>query len=152
MYTYKDLQSLLDISVKWEKDLKDLYEVAELGIKNKKSKELVQFLLAKQTSMHEILTNIDVNNFGHDEFIMYTPEDHTEDLIPQHDINSQTEPDEIIGMIRDYEAKLKGYYKDIADHLISDSQKELFISLVTLKDAQLEAIDNYMRNHFKPVV
>lgn len=152
MYVYKDLQSLLDVSVKWEKELKDLYDVAQLGVLHKKSKELIQFLLTKQTRILEVLVNIDVNNFGGDEFIKYTPEDHTEKLIPSQDLHKASEPDEIINLIKTYESRLKTYYEDIADHLVSMSQKELFQSLVTLKDVQLEALNNFIREHINQVV
>ncbi|MDA3810052.1 MAG: hypothetical protein PF518_06915 [Spirochaetaceae bacterium] len=147
MYAYKDLQSLLNISVKWEKGLKDLYEVAELGIKNKDSKDLIQFLLSKQNNILDVIVNIDIHKFGQDEFVKFTPENHTEELIPQHEISKNTEPDKILFLIKSYESKLEEYYKDISDHLVSKSQKELFDSLVTLKHVQLEAIENYMKRH-----
>ena len=152
MYAIKDLQTLLDISIKWEKQLKDLYEVAEIGVKNRKSKELIQYLLAKQTSIVEVLTDIDVHKYGQDEFVMYTPENHTEDLIPQHELTSKSEPETIIKLIKSYEVRLEAYYSDIADHLVSDSQKELFQSLVTLKEAQLEALNNFIREHLKQAI
>jgi|GEM_PF-1182067 len=147
MYAFNDLQSLLDVSVKWEKELKDLYEVAELGVKNKKSKELIQFLLTKQTRILDVLKNIDVRKYGQDEFVQFTQENHTEELIPSHEISKNTEPDKIIDLIKKFETKLEEYYSKIADHLVSESQKELFSSLVVLKEAQLEAIDNYMKQH-----
>jgi len=152
MYAYKDLQSLLDVSVKWEKELKNFYDVADLGIKHKKSKELIQFLLGKQTKILDVLVNIDVNNFGGDEFIKYTPENHTEMLIPRHELKRSSEPDEIIKMIKNYELRIKEYYADIADHLVSENQKELFQSLVTLKEVQLEALNNFIREHINQVV
>lgn len=152
MFAFKDLQSLLDISVKWEKELKDLYDVAELGIKSGKSRELVQFLLGKQTKILDILTDLDVNKYGGDEFVKYTPEDHTEKLIPHHEIKRDSEPDEIIRLIKNYEDKLRGYYRDIADNLVSENQKELFQSLVTLKDVQLEALNNFIREHINQAV
>lgn len=152
MYVFKDLQSLLDVSVKWEKELKDLYDVAELGVKHPKSKELISFLLGKQTRILEVLTDIDVEKFGEDEFVKYAPENHTEKLIPVHELNKNSEPDEIIRLIKQYESKLRTYYGDIADHLMSEGQKELFQSLVTLKDVQLEALDNFIREHINQAV
>ena len=152
MYFFKDLQSLLDVSVKWEKELKDLYDVAALGVKHSKSKELIQFLLSKQTKILEVLVNIDVHKYGKDEFVQFTPEDHTENLIPQHEFKKTSEPDQIIKLIKTYESRLKGYYSDIADHLVSENQKDLFLSLVTLKNAQLEALDNFIREHINQVV
>lgn len=152
MYVYKDLQSLLDVSVNWEKELKDLYDVAALGIKHKKSKELIEFLLMKQTKILTVLVELDVHKYGEDEFIKFTPENHTEKLIPQQELKSSSEPDEIIKMIIKYESQLKDYYRDIADHLVSENQKELFQSLVTLKEVQLEALNNFIREHIKRVV
>ncbi len=152
MYVYKDLQSLLDVSVNWEKELKDLYDVAQLGIKHKKSKELIEFLLAKQTRILSVLVNLDVHKYGGDEFIKFTPENHTEKLIPQQELTGLSKPDEIIKMIKMYESQLKNYYKEIADHLLSENQRELFQSLVTLKEVQLEALDNFIREHINQVV
>lgn len=151
MFAFKDLQSLLDISIKWEKQLKDLYDVAEIGIRKEKSKELIQYLLKKQTAILDVLINIDVNKYGRGEFIKFTPEDHTEELIPQHEITGNTEPDRIISLIKTYESRLKHFYMDISDQLVSTNQKELFDSLVTLKEAQLEALDNYIRQHVHKV-
>lgn len=152
MYVFKDLQSLLDVSVKWERELKDLYDVAHLGVKHKKSKELIDFLLNKQVRILDVLSHINVEDYGEDEFVKYAPENHTEKLIPIHELNKKSEPYEIIQFIKQYEDKLQGYYRDIADHLISEGQKELFQSLVTLKEVQLEALDNFIREHINQAV
>ena len=41
MVTYKNLQDILQLSVAWERKLNDLYDVAQLGLKNEKSRKLV---------------------------------------------------------------------------------------------------------------
>lgn len=152
MYVFKDLQSLLDMSVKWEKELKDLYDVAELGVKHPKSRELINFLLGKQTKILAVLTDIDVGKYGSDEFVKFAPENHTEKLIPVSELNKNSEPDQIIQLIKRYESRLKDYYRDVADNLVTEGQKELFESLVTLKNIQLEALDNFIREHINQAV
>lgn len=152
MYVFKDLQSLLNVSVKWEKELKDLYDVAALGVRHPKSKELVTWLLEKQEKVLSILSDIDVKRYGKGEFVKYTRENHTEDLIPRRELNRDSSPGEIIEYIREYERGLKDYYREIAGHLVDKGQKELFESLETLKDTQLEALENFIREQLNLTV
>ena len=143
MLAYKELQGILDRTIEWERDFNDLLDVAALGLKNDQSKKIVSELKKRQDDIIEVITGIDVNNFGPAEWVKFSSDLKREELIPKKNITRQTPPDEIIAYVREYEEALKSVYQRVADRLHSEGQRDLFLSLVKLKDSQIERLSGF---------
>ena len=145
MVVFKDLKSLMDIVMKWENDLKDFYDVAEIALKrNRKSMAIVSLLKEDHISNFNIIKDIRVENFGKDEWIKYVPDHRAKDLIPIRKINKGSTPKEILTHILDYEEKIRDFYSSISKKIITRDEKELFDSLVKFKDRQILIIKKNM--------
>ncbi|HEB11672.1 MAG TPA: hypothetical protein ENI06_10720 [Spirochaetales bacterium] len=148
MIAYKELQDVLKITVGWEKKLNDLYDVAEIGLRNKESRKIIAFLKEKQIRNLEILKNININDYGRTEWVRYASDYREEDLIPSRNITKDSPPEEIFSHIVEYEEKLKEFYSSIVSLLVTEEQKELFSSLVTFKESQISEIKNLMARQY----
>ncbi len=145
MIAYKNLQEVLDRTVQWERKLNDLYDVARIGVKKEESKKLVSFLKDRQDANLEVLEGIDIKNYGPGEWLQFAGDYREEDLIPSRGIHRDSTPEQILGTILEYEEKLKSFYASIADHVTSESQKDLFDSLKRFKEEQTNRIKNFVR-------
>ena len=72
MPAYKELQDILGATLKWEQNMLDLYEVAEIGIKDKDAKNAIAFLKDNHVSHLDVLKNIDVKNYGPTEWVKFS--------------------------------------------------------------------------------
>lgn len=144
MASYQSLQDLLNRALKWEKELLSFYDVAKIGLGDEKSKNLVTRLEAQQGRNLEILRDIDVEKYGPNEWVRFSIEYHDEQLIPKKSVKRDSKPEEIVTAILDYENKLKKYYETIHNSVVSDSQKELFASLVQFRDRQIEQLHAFL--------
>jgi len=145
MTTFKELKALLDRSIAWEEQLNDLYDVAQLGLRNPDSRRLIDFLKERQDSNLEVLRNIELKKFGPVEWVKYARDYRDEDMVPKRTINRDSKPEEIFTTILEYEEKLKEFYQAIAENVVSDRQKDLFESLVTFKEGQISRINNFIK-------
>ena len=78
MQTFRDLDQIFKMTVKWEQEIKDLYDIAAYGVKNKQSKELVSFLKQNQKAHMEVLNNLNLKDYGPIEWIQFAEDSHTE--------------------------------------------------------------------------
>ena len=147
MLAYKELQDILGATLKWEQNMLDLYEVAEIGIKDKDAKSALTFLKDNHVSHMDVLKNVDVKKFGPTEWVRYSLDYRTDDLIPKKAINRNSSAEEIWTLILDYEEKLKTFYRDVTDRLNTEKQKELFESLVLFKENQIQRILSSKNKH-----
>ena len=147
MLAYKELQDILDTTVEWEKKMLDLYEVAEIAIKQEAAKDAIKFLKSNHSSHMEILKNIDVKDYGPNEYVKFTKDYHEEDIVPQREIHRDSTADELCEYMLEYENKMRDFYQLIRDHLTTEQQRELFDSLVTFKENQIENILNCKNKH-----
>lgn len=146
MIAFRDLQEILQTTIRWEKRLDDLYDVASMGLRNKDSKKTVAFLKERQVSNIEVLDNIEVTDFGPTEWVRFAADEKVEDLIPIKSINKNSTPKQIVEQILSFEEKLEQFYKKITDNLVTESQKELFDSLVRFKDEQIQRIRRFVES------
>ncbi len=140
MLAYKELQDIIDATLEWERNILDLYEVAEIGIKDEDAKSALAFLKDNHVSHLNVLKHIDVKNFGPTVWVRYSRDYRIDDLIPKKAINRDSSAEEICTLILNYEEKLKTFYRDVADHLNSEKQKDLFESLGLFKENQIQRI------------
>ena len=145
MIAYKNLQEVLQRTVDWERKLNDLYEVAQIGVKNEESKKLVSFLKERQDANLEVLEGIEVKKYGPSEWIQFAGDYREKELIPNREIHRDSTPEEIFGTILEYEEKLEKFYGKISEHVTSDSQRDLFDSLKRFKEEQTNRIKNFFR-------
>lgn len=144
---YRDLQDILNITVGWERDLKDLYDVAEVAFREEKSKKVVALLRDKLVKNLQVLEGVDVEKYGKTEWVRYSLDIRTDDLIPRTKFKKDSTPKEIFERILEAEEKMKDFYSTIRDLLVSRKQQELFDSLVTFKVGQIIDIKNYMESY-----
>lgn len=145
MIAYKSLQEVLDRTVIWEKKLNDLYDVAQIGIKNEESKKLMSFLKERQDANLEVLEGLDVKQYGPGEWLKFSGDYRDDELIPSKEFHRDSTPDEILSHILKYEEKLMGFYAAVADHVASEAQHDLFDSLKRFKEEQTNRIKNFVR-------
>jgi dsDNA-binding SOS-regulon protein len=148
MKTFRDLDQIFKMTVKWEQEIKDLYDIAAYGVKNEQSKELVIFLKKNQNAHMEILNNLKLKDYGSIEYVQFSFGLHVADEIPVHTITKETPPLEIFENVLKYEEKLNDFYAKVALELVSESQTELFESLAQFKENQVEYIRNYINRNY----
>ena len=150
MLSFKKLEDILKTTIKWELQMKDLYDVAELGLKTKEAKELLVFLKESHQKHLEILQSLNINDYGPDEWIKFTADFGVLHQIPQHQITRDSTAEEIFVKVKSYEESLQSLYKRVSEHTVSESQTELFSSLALMKENQLSAIRNFKESYFNP--
>ncbi len=144
MVSFKDLQTLLDIIIDWENKLTDFYDVAEIALREKESKKTLAFLRENHVNNLKIISDIHIEEYGKDEWIKYAPDYRVKDLIPIGKIKRDSSPKEIFKNILEYEEKIKAFYFSISEKIISRETKELFDSLVKLKDKQVFILKSFL--------
>ena len=147
MIAYQELQKIVDTTVVWEEKMFDLYEVAELGLKNEDAIKAVRFLKDNHVEHTNVLRNINVENYGPTEWVKFTKDYREEDIIPKRDINRNSSAEELCSYMLEYEGKMMEFYGFVRDHLVTEKQIELFDSLVTFKRNQIERIKNCKNKH-----
>ena len=146
MIAYKELKDVLQRTVVWERKLNDLYDVASFGLANDDSKKLIAFLKDRQESNLEVLEGIDVKSYGPSEWVRFAADYREEELIPTKGITRESSPEQILYTILEYEEKLRDFYRMIADHVVSELQRDLFDSLSRFKEEQTNRIRNFARS------
>jgi hypothetical protein len=144
---YRDLQDILTLTAGWEKELKDLYDVAEIALRDEKSRKVVALLRDKLVKNLAVLESVDVGKYGKTEWVRYSVDFRTEDLIPKTRLKKDSTPKEIFDQILECEERLKDFYSTIRDLLSSSEQQELFDSLVTFKVGQIIEIKSFMESY-----
>ena len=146
MASYTDLKELITKATLWEKQLKDLYDVAELGLQDKESKKLASLLRDKLVQKLEVLEHIDVDKFGKTEWMKFAPDYREEDIIPRKAITKDSSPQEVLNQLLTFEQRMKDFYVKIFDALNNESHKDLLNSLVTFKDEQVNELHRFIKN------
>ncbi len=144
MVSFKDLKTLLEIIIDWENKLTDFYDVAEIALREKESKKILAFLRENHVTNLKIIKDINLEEYGKDEWIKYAPDYRVKDLIPIGKIKRDSSPKEIFKNILEYEEKIKAFYFSISEKIISREAKELFDSLVKLKDKQVFILKSFL--------
>ncbi len=148
MKTFRDLDQIFGMTLKWEQEIMDLYEIAAYGVKNEQSREFINFLKKNQRAHLEILNKINLRDYGSIEFVQFSFGLHVADEIPVHKINKDTPPLEIFRNVIKYEEKLRDFYLKVSAALVSDSQTELFESLAQFKENLVEHINNFIKRNY----
>jgi rubrerythrin len=144
---FKDLKDILKISIKWEQNLKNFYDVAEFALQKKESKKVLAMLKENLLKRLEILKNINIENYGKTSWVRYAADYKDDELIPIHSISRDASPQEIFTQILNFETKMKDFYSTIFSKLVPSKQRELFESLVKFKEEQIYEINNFMKTY-----
>ena len=150
MISFKKLEDILATTVEWEHQMKDLYDVAELGLKTKEAKELLSFLQENHKKNLDIIKNVRVKDYGPNEWVKFTADFSVLQQIPKHQITKKSTAKEIFNKVRSYEESLQSFYQRVSEHTVSESQRELFASLALMKNNQLSSISNFIDSYFNP--
>ncbi len=138
------LEEILDLIKRWEKGLLYFYRLLYRGLKNPRSKKIVQMLRKQQGTTVHFLEHIDLNDYKHAEFIKNIPDFHKDDIIPHFVITPEAKPEDIFERILNFEEKLKDYYGHLKDVAVFQKSKELFEMLIQFKLGQIKEIKSYM--------
>lgn len=144
---YRDLQDILNLTVGWEQELKDLYDVAQVALRDEKSRKVVALLREKLIKNLAVLQNVQVEKYGKTEWVRYSLEIRTDDLIPKTKLKKDSTPKQVFEQILECEEKMKDFYTTIRDLLVSSEQRELFDSLVAFKVGQIIDIKSYVESY-----
>jgi len=144
---YGDLQEILTLAIGWEKELKNLYDVAAVALRDQKSKKLVALLRERLVKNLQVLEAVDVNKYGKAIWVMYSSVFRTDDLIPKTKLKKDFTPKEILDHILECEEKLRDFYTTTRDLLVSREPEELFDSLVAFKTGQIIEIKNSLEGY-----
>ena len=117
MLAYKELQDILASTLQWEQAMLELYQVAELGVKNEDAAKTITYLMENHTAQMEVLKNIKIENYGPTEWVKFSADLHEDDIIPKKTIKRDSTSQEICSAILDYEKNLK---------LIQEAEIEMF--------------------------
>ena len=146
MIAFKNLKDILKVSINWEKELNDLYDVAELGLANPRSREVIAELKARHEEKLQVLMNLDVEKYGLNEWIRFASSFKDDEVIPKGRINRNSSPGEIFSFLKEGMEKMKNFYSSLESVLATRKQQELFSSLVMFKALQMEEIGNLQAN------
>ncbi|MCK5672766.1 MAG: hypothetical protein KAH95_05290 [Spirochaetales bacterium] len=150
MISFKKLDDILATSVEWEQQMGDLYDVAEIGLKTKESKELLSFLKENHQKNLNVIKKLNVNDYGPNEWVKFTADFSILSQIPKHQITKESTTEEIFSKVKKYEESLHSFYQRVSEHTISENQTELFSSLALMKNNQLDSIKNFIDSFFNP--
>jgi hypothetical protein len=134
MIAFKNLKEILSITLKWEKSLKDFYDVAEFALKSEASKKAVRLLRAALEEKLAVLQGVKAEDFGKSEWLRFTLDYKPEELAPA--IGRGAPAEEIFRHLVEFQGKLGRVYGRIAETVVSRGQKELFESLARFKEEQ----------------
>ncbi len=143
---FRDLHEILNLIVGWEKELKDLYDVAEVALRDEKSRKLVSLLRDRVVKNLQVLVAVNLETYGEAAWVRYSSELRAEDVVPKTKLRKDSTPKEILERILECEEKLRDFYATIRDLLASPRQEELFSSLVTFKTGQIIEIKSSMES------
>ncbi len=144
MVVFQDLKSLLKIIIRWENKLKDFYDVAEIALRSKESKNVIVLLRKNHVNNLQIIQDTHLKDYGKNEIIRNVPDYHDRELIPIGKIKRDSSPKDIVKYILEYEEKLREFYAKISENIITRNQKDLFDSLVTFKKRQIFEIKQFI--------
>jgi hypothetical protein len=149
MKAYNDVNELVQRAVSWEQKLKDLYDVAELGVKDAEAKKIVAMLRDKVAEKLEVLKHVNAAKYGKPEWIQFPPRFSEKGMLPKKAVTRDSKPMDIFNQLLIFEGKLKDFYASILGQLKTENQKDLFQSLVTFKEEQIHEIERIM-GKYKP--
>ena len=147
MISFKNLDDVLKISLRWEHKLKDFYDVAEVALQNAESKQVVGLLRSKLQEKLDVLEAVKPGQHGKTAWIRYLGDYDEGELIGIDEIKRTSSPSELFHHIITYQGKLKSFYATVAEKITVQGQKELFESLALFKSEQIEELNRLMRVH-----
>lgn len=138
MIAFQNVAEILEKSLTWEQELKDLYDVAEFAMKKEESRKAVLLLRDNLEKHLAVLRKVDPSHHGSTEWVRYAPDYNDHDLINAESLRRDSTPAEILQHIVTYQEQLRDFYSRIGEHLVSRDQRELFESLAAFKAEQIE--------------
>ena len=147
MIVLKDIKEIQKIIIEWEDKLKDFYDVAEIALRSKESKEVIALLRNNHITNLNVIKDTRIEDYGKAEWVRSAPDNIDKDLIPIKTITRESTPKEIFNQILKYEEKLKEFYSSISEIIFSRNHKELFTNLSAFKVRQISEIKRFMKSY-----
>lgn len=137
MTRYQDLKELLIHMIEKEDDLTHYYDVAGRVVSDHKCQTILEMLRDNHLKNLEFIREINVGDFGADEWVKCAPEIELNGLLPEGELTFDTSVDEISKHILNFEIELRDFYAKITREIISRDVRDLFESLVKFKERQI---------------
>jgi hypothetical protein len=144
MANYKDLAEIVRMAVRIEKKMKDFYDVAEYAVHSPESKAAIAVIKSKLAEKLAILETVSPEKYGTLEWLKFAPPLEEKDVVPKNRITRASSPMDIFMQVLASEEKLKEYYTKVSAQVTARSQKELFDSLASFKNEQVEEVRRLM--------
>ena len=147
MIAFKSLEDVLKITLRWERKLKDFYDVAEIALQREESKKIIALLRSKLTEKLAVLEQVRPEQYGKTAWIRYLADYDESELIGIDAIKRSASPQELFDHLISYERRLRDFYSGVAEKLTNQAQKELFESLARFKSEQIDELTRLMKVH-----
>ena len=147
MSAFEKLTDIYATAVRWEEELSDLYDVAEIGLKRPKSNQLIRELHREHDEKLRVLEGVKLDDFGPAEWVKYPPQAGGDEMVPAHGMTKDADPVRVLQLVLDFQKRQEAFYQALHDRVVSPSHKELLESLVTFKRNQAEGIQRLMEEY-----
>jgi len=137
MTKFQNLKELLKHVIEKEGDLTRYYAIADAIVKSHKCRVILEMLRDNHERNLQVIREIDVREFGGDEWTWCVPEIELKELLPRGDLSPDSTVDEIASHILDFETGMRDFYAAVAKELISSDERDLFESMVRFKERQI---------------
>ncbi len=137
MTRFQDLKELLAHVIEKEGDLTRYYDIADSIVTNHKCRAILEMLRDNHERNLQVIREIDVRDFGGDEWTRCIPDIDLKYLLPDGELTPDSSVEEISRHILDFETGMRDFYAAVSKEIISSEGRDLFESLVRFKERQI---------------
>lgn len=138
---------ILKSIVQSEEKLSMFYLKAVERLRDHRSREVVELLLAEQDKVMETLSGMNLKTYKDAEFIKSPPDLKGDELIGDVRLIVNDTPDQILARILSFEERLKEYYTHVRNVLVFGKDRELMDMLIQMKFNQIKRIKSYIDDY-----
>ncbi|OGX37625.1 MAG: hypothetical protein A3C36_05080 [Omnitrophica WOR_2 bacterium RIFCSPHIGHO2_02_FULL_52_10] len=135
--SFNSVEDIVKAIITWEKDFDSFYSTLEEYLKDEKSRKAAEVLQLRHEKILKELESIDLEKYGHIEFVKYVPEYSGED---RFEIAADAAVEDLFYKILDHEEKRIEYYRRLRNIVVFEKSRELFDMLIQLKTGQAKEI------------
>lgn len=135
--SFNSVEDILKSIIKWERDFDSFYSLLEEYLKDEKARKAAEVLQMRHEKILKELESIDLEKYGHIEFVKYVPDYSEED---RFEIEADAAVEDLFYKILGHEEKRIEYYKRLRNIVVFERSRELFDMLIQLKTGQVKEI------------
>ena len=135
--SFNSVEDIIKSIITWERDFDSFYSMLEEYLKDEKSRKAAEILQLRHEKILRELEDIDLEKYGHIEFLKYVPEYRGEE---RFEIAADADVEDLFYKILDHENNRIAYYKRLRGIAVFEKSRELFDMLIQLKTGQVKEI------------